>query len=246
MGEFKSVSVLLPAINETYSMKETVDIILKTCDKTDLCEFFIILCEKTTQECVKTAEAIRDMKCGIPVVIYFQKKPFVGMAIRESFELVKGSHLIVMSTDMETPPDLVCKMIEDEKKDPDGIITASRWIKGGGFSGYFGIKLVANWIFQKIISALFLSKCSDLTYGYRIFPTKLMQSINWEETKHPFFLETALKPLRLGVKISEIPAKWEARTEGESQNGFFENFKYFKTELHIRFMKKSDILKGKQ
>jgi len=241
--EYKNVSIVIAAINETYSFKETVMIIIDTCNKDDICQFFIVLCDRTTPECIKTAESIRDMNCGIPVEIYYQKKPFVGMAYREAFEHVKGSHVIMMSADLETPPNLVSQMIEKAKKNPNGIITASRWIKGGGFSGYFGIKLIANYIFQKIISFLFLTNCTDLTYGYRIFPTKLMQSINWEEEKHPFFLETALKPLRLGVKISEIPAFWEARTEGESQNSFFDNFLYFKTEMRIRFMKKKDILR---
>jgi hypothetical protein len=71
-----------------------------------------------------------------------------------------------------------------------------------------------------------------------------MQSIRWEETRHPFFLETALKPLRLDIRFTEIPAKWEARPEGESQNTFFANFAYFKTGFRIRFMKRNKILNG--
>ncbi|MCL2051046.1 MAG: glycosyltransferase [Lachnospiraceae bacterium] len=240
-NKFESVSIILPAINETYSMTETVNTILETCDKADLCEFFIVLCNKTTPESIKTAESIKVMNLGIPVEIYFQKEPFVGMAFREAFFLVKGSHFIVMSSDLETAPNLVSQMIAEEKKNPDGIVTVSRWIKGGSFTGYSPVKLVANYIFEKLIALLFLSKCTDLTYGYRIFPTSLMRSINWEETKHPFFLETALKPIRLGVKINEIPGKWESRTEGESQNGFWENFRYFRTGFRVRFMKKENI-----
>ena len=241
MNQFQFVSIVLPAINETNSMQETVDIILETCDKNDLCEFFIVLCDRTTPACVQTAERIRDMKCGVPAVIYYQEKPFVGMAMREAFERVRGSHVVMMSTDLETDPRLVAQMIAEEKKCPEGIVTASRWVKGGGFKGYSKIKLAGNYLFQKAIAALYLTKRTDLTYAYRIFPSKLMQSIRWEEEKHPFFLETALKPLRLGVPMSEIPAKWEARTEGESQNSFFQNFRYFKTAWHIRFMKKQNI-----
>ena len=220
-----------------------MDVILATCNPADICEFFIVLCDKSTPECIQTAEFIRDAGYSVPVVIYYQQKPFVGMAMREAFERVKGSHVIMMSTDLETDPDLVVKFIELEKQRPEGIVTASRWIRGGKFSGYNVFKYVLNFIFQKLLSCLFLTSCTDLTYGYRIFPTDLMRSIRWEETKHPFFLETALKPLRLGVKITEVPAVWEARTEGESQNSFFRNFMYFKPELRIRFMKKDMILR---
>jgi hypothetical protein len=241
MNKYISTSIILPAINETCSLQETVNIIMSTCNPEDIREFFIVLCDRTTPECVETANAIRDSMKGIDVIIYYQQRPFVGPAIQESFERVRGSHVIVMSTDLETDPRLVCRFIELEKCRPDGIVTASRWMKGGSFAGYNGVKYVLNFIFQKMLSLTFLTHCSDLTFGYRIFPVKLVQSIRWEETRHPFFLETALKPLRLGVRFTEIPARWEARREGESQNTFFANFAYFKTEFRIRFMKKEHI-----
>jgi glycosyltransferase involved in cell wall biosynthesis len=240
-GRF-SVSIVLPAINETYSLRETVRVISDTCDAEDLCEFFIVLCDKSTRDCVQTAESIRDEEGRVPVVIYYQRQPFIGMALREAFERVKGSHVVMMSTDLETDPGLIAKFIELEKTQPRGIVTASRWIAGGGFTGYSKIKYILNFIFQKLLSALFLTSCTDMTYAYRIFPVDLVRSVNWEETKHPFFLETALKPLRLGVKFIEVPARWAARTEGDSQNSFLKNFAYVKTEFKIRFMKKKDIL----
>jgi glycosyltransferase involved in cell wall biosynthesis len=243
MRGFTSVSIILPAINETHSLQKTVDVITATCSTKDICEFFIVLCDKSTPECIKTAESIRDTTNAIDVVIYYQQRPFIGSAIQEALELVRGSHVVIMSTDLETDPRLVFQFIEAEKKRPDGIVTASRWIKGGGFTGYNKLKYILNYIFQKMLMVLFPASGTDLTYGYRIFPTDLMRSIRWEEEKHPFFLETALKPLRLGVRFTEIPAKWEARVEGASQNPFFANFKYFKTEFHIRFMPEKDILK---
>jgi glycosyltransferase involved in cell wall biosynthesis len=237
-----SVSIVLPAINEIYSFKKTVEIILDTCDKADLCEFFIVLCSKTTPECIKTAESIKEMNCGVPVKIYYQKKPFIGSAMREAFDLVEGTHVVMMSTDLETDPNAIQRFIEMVKQKPEEIVTVSRWIKQGGFSGYNKVKLLSNFIFQKVISLLFLSNLTDLTYAYRIFPVSLLREIHWEETKHPFFLETALKPLRLGIKIREIPGKWEARTEGESQNSFFKNFDYFRLAFRVRFMNKKKII----
>jgi glycosyltransferase involved in cell wall biosynthesis len=243
MGNFTSASIILPAINETHSLQKTVDIIVDTCNAKDICEFFIVLCGRSTPECTKTAESIRDSVNNIDVVIYYQQRPFIGSAIREAFDRVRGSHVVMMSTDLETDPRLICQFIELEKKEPDGIVTASRWIRGGGFSGYSRFKYILNYFFQKLLMLLFPASGTDLTYAYRIFPVDLVRSIRWEEEKHPFFLETALKPLRLGVQFTEVPAKWEARIEGESQNSFFANFKYFKTEFHIRFMPKKDILK---
>lgn len=241
---FENVTILLPAMDETYSMRETVETILHTCRRKDLCEFVFLLCDRTTKESRETAEKlIEEYSAFIPMYIHEQELPGVGGAIREGIMLAKGSHVVMMSTDLETDPNVIRTFIAGAKKYPDRIITASRWRKGGGFEQYNKIKLVCNLIFERSIGILYGVGLSDLTYAFRIFPTKLMQSIKWEELKHPFFLETALKPLRLRTKFIEIPAHWKARTEGVSQNSFFANFKYFKTAFHNRFLNEKDILK---
>ncbi len=241
---YENVTILLPAMDETYSLKETVETILHTCRRADLCEIIYLLCDKTTEESRKTAESLISLYGRyIPMYIHEQELPGVGGAIREGIMLAKGSHVVMMSSDLETDPNVIKRFIAEAKKAPDHIITATRWKRGGGFEHYNKVKLVCNLIFEKSIAALFFVNLSDLTYAYRIFPTELMQSIKWEELKHPFFLETALKPLRLHVRFIEVPGRWVARTEGVSQNSFFANFKYFKTAFHNRFMKKEDILK---
>lgn len=244
MDKFVNVSILLPAMDETYSLLETVETIIKTNDREDLAEFILLLCNRTTAESRKVAEElVEKYKETLPIYIHDQKLPFVGGAIREGIDLAKGSHLVMMSSDLETDPNVIKTFIEKSKQSPNKIITATRWKKGGGFDNYNKVKLVCNMVFERLIGLFYLTSLSDLTYAFRIFPSDLMKSIKWEELKHPFFLETALKPLRLGVKFEEVSAHWVARTEGVSQNSFFANFKYFKTAWHNRFVKINQIKK---
>ena len=72
----------------------------------------------------------------------------------------------------------------------------------------------------------------------------LLQAIEWEELRHPFLFETMVKPLRLGVRVTEIPGIWRARTEGESQNTFFRNFEYFRIGLRVRFASAQSLLRN--
>ena len=67
------------------------------------------------------------------IIVHKQKLPYLGGALREAFELVKGSHLILMASDLETDPYLVSLFISEELKMKNGIVTASRWIRGGSF-----------------------------------------------------------------------------------------------------------------
>jgi|ERR1051325_1105733 glycosyltransferase involved in cell wall biosynthesis len=237
-----AVTIILPVINETNSLRQTVEVIRREVDPKLLRELLIVVCKKTTPEAMA---AVNQLQKELPdqVVVHDQKLPFLGGAMREAFDLARGSHCIMMASDLETDPHEVRVLIAEEQKQPSGIVTATRWGGGVRFEGYSRIKLICNWIFQRCFSLLYGVRLSDMTFAYRIFPTKLVQAIHWEELRHPFLFETLVKPLRLGVPVTEIPSAWRARTEGESQNPFFRNFVYFRTGLRTRFRSRDSLLK---
>ena len=235
------VSVILPVVNETYSLRQTVEIINKTSSEY-IREYIIVVCKFTREESI---EVIENLKIDYPGLIFVhqQKLPYLGGAIREAFELAQGSHLILMASDLETDPWIVQNLIQEESRFEHGIVTTSRWISGGSFKGYSKVKYLFNWLFQKLISTLYWSDLTDMTYAYRIMPRALVQKIKWEELRHPFLLETLIKPLMLKTPIKEIPANWSARTEGESQNTFLRTFSYIKIALKVRLYKFKDLIK---
>jgi glycosyltransferase involved in cell wall biosynthesis len=239
--KFESASIILPVINETTSLQQTVDIILRDA-KDSVKELIIVICKRTKPESLAVIEKLKNELSDL-IVVLEQKLPFLGGALRDAFDISKGSHVIIMASDLETNPSEVKLLIAEAKKNPSAVIGTSRWLKGGEFHGYSKIKLLCNWIFQHFFSLMYFTHLTDMTYGFRIFPTKLVQAICWEEVRHPFNLESVIKPLRLGVKAYEIPSVWYARIEGESQNPFFRNFEYFRIGLKTRFCSKKSILK---
>jgi len=237
---FKSVSVILPVINETLLLQETVDIIQADCGN-DVLEYVIVVCDKTTPESLAVCSRLKA-KYGERIKILKQTLPFLGGAMRDAFAFASGSHILMMASDMETAPDEVKYFIAAAKNHPEMIITGSRWIKGGGFQQYSYFKYLLNFIFQRLFSVLYRTKLTDMTYGYRLFPAPLVKSIRWEELRHPFLFETIVKPLRLGVEVIEVPSKWKARSEGGSQNTFMRNFEYFRIGFKTLFYSKEQIL----
>ncbi len=245
MNIFTSVSIIIPALNETYLLKRTFEIILETCDIIDIKEFIIVLCDRSTPACRETAEQIKSAYNSFSVRLYDQKKPFIGPAYQEAFEIAEGSHIIMAAADMDMDPYAISKFIEKSKESPESVILASRWIAGGKFHGYNKLKLVLNFIFQKILALVFWTKLTDMTYGFRLYPAELMRSIQWEETRHPFFLETCLKPLKLGVDFIEVPAVWRIRTEGTSEIAFSGCLRYLRTVFRVKLMNKRKITEHK-
>ena len=233
MNDFKNVSILLPTLNETFSFKQTVEIILRECNLQDICEIIAIVCERTEKESLNVIEESKRLseENNIPLHILYQTLPYAGGALRDGIMAAKGSHILMMAPDLETDPHNVKDFIFNGKKYPRDMVTASRWLRKGSFQGYNKVKYVLNLIFQRFFAWFYLA------------PAKLLQSINWEELKHPFFLETALKPIRLGVKVHEIPSQWSARLEGESQNSLLQTFKYLRIAFKVKFERKGEILK---
>ena len=241
VDRFESATIVLPVMNETTSLEETVKIILGDVkDRTK--EILIVVCERTTAESMAVVNRLSKSLGGV-VRVHCQKLPFLGGAMREAFDLAQGSHVVMMASDLETDPYAVKTLIAHAETRPAAIVTASRWCHGGSFHGYSKTKLVCNWAFQRFFSLLYGVRLSDMTFAYRIFPTRLVRSIRWEELRHAFLFETLVKPLRLGVQVIEIPSAWKARTEGKSQNTFLLNFVYFRTGLKTRFTSRQSILK---
>jgi hypothetical protein len=241
VDRFESATIVLPVMNETASLEETVRIILRDVgDRTK--EILIVVCGRTTPEAMATVDRLSQSLGGL-VRVHSQTLPFLGGAMREAFDLARGSHVVMMASDLETDPNTLKTLIASAELQPSSIATATRWSAGGGFQGYSKVKLLCNWIFQRFFSMLYGVHLSDMTFAYRIFPTKLVRGIRWEELRHAFLFETLVKPLRLGVPVIEIPSPWKARTEGKSQNAFFLNFVYFRTGLKTRFASTQAILK---
>ena len=241
---FSSVAVVLPVVTETDSLDETARLLKETCDA-DIGELLVVVCDRTTPESLARCEALRQT-FGDRVRIHRQQRPYLGGAMRDAFDLATTSHVLMMASDLETDPATAPALIDVARAKPDAVVTASRWAPGGGFSGYGAVRVALNWAFQRLTSLVYGVRLTDATFGYRLFPTPLVQSIEWEGLRHDFLLETVLKPLRLGVEVVEVPTRWVPRAEGESQNSLANQVRYIGTLVENRFKSRARILRSEE
>ena len=96
------VSVILPVIDETTSLRKTVDILLAE-NRASIGEILIIACGKTSEESRALCEALVREHPGL-VSLHFQKRPYLGGAMRDAFEWAQGTHVLMMASDLETDP----------------------------------------------------------------------------------------------------------------------------------------------
>ena len=236
-----AVSIILPVIDETVSLQRTVEILLEQ-NSNSIYEILIVVCSKTTPEARAVCESLAETYPDL-VHVREQTRPFLGGAMRDAFDWAEGTHVLMMASDLETDPATVKDLIETAAEGFD-VVTATRWTQAGGFHGYSPVKYALNWTFQQLFRMLYGTPLTDLTYGFRIFKSEWTKKIAWQELRHPFLLETILKPLRLGARVKEVPTVWRTRTEGISHNTFLQNFVYFRTAFLTRFTARQKLLRG--
>lgn len=226
-----AVSIIMPVMDETVSLRETVKVVMDENPREDIHEIICVVSKFTLPESLTICRELEDTYPGV-VWTREQSRPYLGGALQDAFTWATGTHTMLMASDLETDPHVAKDLIARARGGWD-IVATTRWTSGGGFEGYNPVKLIANWLFQKSIGLLYRTNLTDLTFGYRIWRTELLRGHAWEELRHPFLLECLLRPLLHGATATEIPVRWEARKEGESHNPFWRNFLYFRIAFKL-------------
>jgi dolichol-phosphate mannosyltransferase len=225
------ISVVLPVYSETETVRQVVDWLRENLAGR-LAEILIVLAprSKEASRAVCSALAASDPRIQIQIQ---KRNPGLGYAVREGLERAQGDVVLLMDSDGEMENATVLRMIAAMERENCGLVVASRWIPGGGFTGYSPLKYRLNWCFQQVFRVLFQTPIHDLTYGFKMIRRELAQGIAWEGALHEIACETTLKPIRRGVRVVEVPSRWTARTQGVSKNTFLRNFRYVAMALRI-------------
>jgi dolichol-phosphate mannosyltransferase len=225
------LSVVVTVFSETFSIRETLDILLGN-DRGYIQEIILLISPRASEEAFAICRERAAQDSRIKVVVQ-KNNPGIGWAYREGMEAATGNYVALMAADLETEPAAIDRMVNKiVDTGCDGVI-ANRWLPGGGFTNYEPLKYVLNFIFQNVFRVLFWTKLGDLTYGFKILSKKMTESISWEGTLHEICIETTVKPIKQGFKMEQVPSVWVGRKEGQSVNTFFRNFRYVRTAFRV-------------
>jgi glycosyltransferase involved in cell wall biosynthesis len=223
------LSIVVTVFSETYSIDETVSILLGH-DRGYIQEILLLISPRASEETFSICRrwVLRDPRIRIVVQ---QNNPGIGWAYREGMQEAKGNYVALMAADLETEPAAVDRMVQKVVETGcDGVI-ANRWLRGGGFTNYDPLKLVLNWIFQKAFRVLFWTRIGDFTFGLKLLSKEIAETVEWEGTLHEICIETTVKPLKKRYHLEQVPTVWVGRKEGRSVNTFFQNFRYVRMGL---------------
>jgi glycosyltransferase involved in cell wall biosynthesis len=226
------LSIVLPVYSETETVRRIVNWFRDNLGDM-LAEIIIVVSPRsqTASQAICKELAASDDRIRVHEQ---ENNPGLGHAVREGLALTTGNLVLMMDSDGEMEIETVARMFAEMAGGNHAAVFASRWSRGGGFSGYSKLKYCLNWGFQHIFRLLFWTPIRDLTYGFKLLRGELARGIRLDGTLHEIACETTLKPIRLGARVTQVPTRWTARTEGASKNTFWRNFRYVAMALRIR------------
>lgn len=238
-----SVSICIGALNETNSLRKCIETIYKNCEKDDIKEILICICDYTTNDCKQAIKDIQSDYPDFPVKTVYQppEEKNLGGACRSTFRVAAGTHILAMSSDLECGPEYVSQIIKLSKENPEKLIKGSRWLPNSVFHGYGTLRKAGNKLFQIYMQILFRKNITDYTYSFEAAPAEVFRAIDYRKNGKAAALEMVAEPVKKGIEVKEFPVVWKNREEFAHKKSFFEDFKllvlYICTSLSIKFTK---------
>ena len=137
-------------------------------------------------------------------------------AILQGIKSSTGRYILVMDADFSHPPETVPLLINELLRDPNCIVVASRYTRGGSIRGWPYKRLLLSRLAAKIaIHGLKLCNIRDPISGFFAFPRHIIENIRFDTYGYKLLLEILVKAQ--GVRVKEIPYTFIDRKSGESK-----------------------------
>jgi glycosyltransferase involved in cell wall biosynthesis len=143
-----------------------------------------------------------------------QTKPGLGAAYWECFDVAQGDVIIPFSPDNNSVPELIPELIAKMREGYD-MVTVSRYLNGAKSEDDDTITAFGNWLFTTMVNVLYGGKYTDLLVMYRGFRKDLVKNLHLSRSEVAYFeQELAIRCLKNGMKVTEIPGDEPARIGG--------------------------------
>ena len=222
-----SLEIVIPIYNEG----ENIIKLLKQFEDLVKTQFRVLLCYDSDDDNIfNFTDELKKFKFEILLVKNYDEGPCA--AVKKGLYFGNSDCVIVYPAD-----DFLNISILDEMyfsfKDGNDIVVASRFIKGGSMKGCPLLKSILVRAASTTLYFFSSIPVRDASNGFRLFSRHLLNTIYIEsKVGFAYSLELLVKCKRLKLKIFEIPARWEERSQGSSR---FKLFKWLPEYLQWYF-----------
>ncbi|MEM2930424.1 MAG: glycosyltransferase family 2 protein [Thermoproteota archaeon] len=218
------LSIIIPTYMEAENLPKLIERIEEALKEID---FEIIIVDDNSPDGTADIAEGLGIEFGNIRVIRRPGKLGLGSAVMDGLKLARAQLIAVMDADLQHPPEILPRILEELRKGCDFVI-ASRYVKGGGA---MGLSLWRRFVSRgaTILAHVSLPKTrhvSDPLSGYFAFNKKVIYGIKLNPVGYKILLEMLVKG---GYgRVCEIPYSFQRRVGGKSKLGLSEILLYLK------------------
>ena len=230
-------SIIIPTYNESENILRLISEIEKNLPTSDFTEIVIVDDNspdgtgKLVQNYINEQDDENQKEVGTKVtncrvkIVHRTGKNGLIPAIMDGVRQSSGRNVIIMDADFSHPPEVIPRMMQELKMNPNSIVIGSRYVQGG--------KVVGWPTKRKILSAgasflarfgLNVRRVKDPMSGLFALPRQLIENISIDTKGYKILLEILVKNKEIPTK--EVPYTFIDRTSGKSKmdNGVILNY----------------------
>ncbi|MHB8208098.1 glycosyltransferase family 2 protein [Mucilaginibacter sp.] len=215
----QKLSIIIPAYNEARTIHLILDKVKSVELLNNISKELIIVNDCSTDD---TEQAIESYISENPdmSVQYFKHdhNRGKGAAIHTGIQKATGEYLIIQDADLEYDPEEYNDLLKPVIKGFADVVFGSRFMGGNPHRVLFFWHTIGNKFLTTLSNMYSNLNLTDMETCYKLFDTKMIQSINLEESRFGFEPEVTAKISRVpNVRIYEVGVSYYGRTYAEGK-----------------------------
>ncbi|MCX7625195.1 MAG: glycosyltransferase family 2 protein [Candidatus Sumerlaeaceae bacterium] len=204
-----TLSVIIPVYNEAGTLATVLEAVRRVpLDK----EIIVVDGNSTdgTREILEQESARGDL-----FPIYQSQRNGRGGALQEGLLVARGRVIVFQDADLELDPSCFPQLLAPIEANECDVVFGSRFLAGRPkmtFLQYWGNRLV-----NAVLNLLYGTRITDVETCYQMFRRDAVRDLRFDRKDMSFTVELAVKMIRKGLRIKEVPVAYHPRTKAEGK-----------------------------
>ena len=215
----QKLSIIIPAYNEARTIHLILDKVKSVELLNNIGKELIIVNDCSTDDTEQAIESYIAENQDISIQ-YFKHdhNRGKGAAIHTGIQKATGEYLIIQDADLEYDPEEYNDLLKPVIKGFADVVFGSRFMGGNPHRVLFFWHTIGNKFLTMLTNMYSNLNLTDMETCYKLFDTKMIQSINLEERRFGFEPEVTVKISRIpNVRIYEVGISYYGRTYAEGK-----------------------------